>query len=166
MEFFGLAANGTVLATSNDRGLLAVNHEATTDETLSSFFLHPTGGTTTLPRPAAEVDKETAIHGISVVEVRQAGGWQYVRDSAFNRRLTPLSPIEIAGPARGNALLVTKHSTAGTATRGTLNNCGTGKSPWGTYLTGEENWFGYFFRNGTDDAARADKSARAFRSSY
>jgi secreted PhoX family phosphatase len=43
-----------------------------------------------------------------------------------------------------DALLVTKYSPTGTKTRGTLNNCGTGKTPWGTLLTGEENWFGYF----------------------
>jgi secreted PhoX family phosphatase len=43
-------------------------------------------------------------------------------------------------PARGHAQLVTKYSPDGTMTRGTLNNCGTGKTPWGTFLTGEENW--------------------------
>jgi secreted PhoX family phosphatase len=69
-----------------------------------------------------------------------------------------LSPVEIYGPARGNALLKTKYSTAGTATRGTLNNCGTGYTPWGTFLTGEENWSGYFTRSSTDNTARGDKS--------
>ena len=164
MEWFGLAANGAASAGAVDRGLLGVNHEATTDERLSSFFLHPAGGTSTLPRPAAEVDKEVAVHGISVVEAaRNAGSWQTVRDSSFNRRLTPLSPIEIAGPARGSALLVTKHSPDGTVTRGTLNNCGTGKTPWGTLLTGEENWTNYFTRPAGDDAARGDKSVTALR---
>jgi len=165
MEWFGLSATGQRSDTSVDRGLLAVNHEATTDEMLSSFFIHVDGGKASLPRPAAEVDKETAIHGISVVEVRKSGGkWATVQDSAFNFRLTALSDIEIAGPARGNALMVTKYSPTGTKTRGTLNNCGTGKTPWGTFLTGEENWFGYFFRNGTDDAARGnDKSVTALK---
>jgi len=134
MEFFGLNASGGASVDATDRGLLVINHEATTDETLSSFFLHADGGTPSLPRPAAEVDKETAIHGVGVVEVRKgAAGWSYVRDSAFNRRLTALSDIDISGPARGDALLVTKYSNAGTRTRGTLNNCGTGKTPWGTF---------------------------------
>lgn len=164
MEWFGLSATGAPSTTANDRGLLAVNHEATTDERLSSFFVHPTGGTSTLPRPAAEVDKETALHGISIVEVRKAaGGWEYVKGSSFNHRLTALSDIELSGPARGNALLVTKYSTTGTRTRGTLNNCGTGKTPWGSFLTGEENWFGYFMRVAGDDAARGDKSVTALR---
>ena len=67
MEFFALSATGTPSTTASDRGVLAVNHEATTDEKLSSHFLHANGGTTTLPRPAGEVDKEVAVHGISVV---------------------------------------------------------------------------------------------------
>ena len=160
MEWFGLAANGSPSLVAADRGILAVNHEATTDERLSSFFIHANGGTTTLPRPAAEVDKEVALHGVSLVEVRKSGNlWEYVKGSAFNHRFTPLTDIEISGPARGNALMVTKYSTNGTKTRGTLNNCGTGKTPWGTSLTGEENWAGYFTRSATDNTARGnDKS--------
>lgn len=161
MEWFGLDASGKPSLTSVDRGLLAINHEATTDETRSSFFLHADGGTTTLPRPAAEVDKETAIHGVSVVEIKNAGGkWATVPASPFNYRLTALTDnIRLTGPASGNVLMVTKHSTLGTITRGTINNCGTGKTPWGTFLTGEENWAGYFFRNATDNTARGnDKS--------
>ena len=160
MELYGLGADGRPAVDTVDRGLLIMNHEATTDEKLSSHFLHVNGGTTTLPRPAAEVDKEVAVHGISVVEVRRnAGKWEYLAGSTFNRRLTPLTEVEISGPVRGNALVVTKYSVNGTKTRGTLNNCGTGKTPWGTYLSGEENFAGYFFRRATDDAARGnDKS--------
>lgn len=163
MEFFGLGADGKPSVTASERGLLAMNHEATTNESKSSFFLHANGGTNTLPRPAAEIDKEVAIHGVSIVEVRKvANKWEYARDSAFNRRFTPLTDIEISGPARGNALMVTKYSTNGTRARGTLNNCGTGKTPWGSYLTGEENWAGYFTRSATDNTARAnDKSVTA-----
>ncbi|PTT23003.1 phosphatase [Acidovorax sp. HMWF029] len=165
MEWFGLGTDGKRNDNAIDRGLLAINHEATTDEKLSSHFLHANGGTTTLPRPAAEIDKETAIHGIAVIEVAKSGGkWAYVQNSALNFRLTSLSPIEISGPARGNAQLVTKYSPTGTTTRGTLNNCGTGKTPWGTFLTGEENWFGYFTRGAADDAARGnDKSVTALK---
>ena len=163
MEWFGLAANGSPSLVAADRGILAVNHEATTDERLSSFFIHANGGTTTLPRPAAEVDKEVALHGVSLVEVRKSGNlWEYVKGSALNHRFTALTEMEISGPARANALTVTKYSSTGTKTRGTLNNCGTGKTPWGTFLTGEENWFGYFTRSATDNAARGnDKSVTA-----
>ena len=160
MEWFGLSASSSPSSIATDRGILAINHEATTDERLSSFFIHANGGTTTLPRPATEVDKEVALHGVSLVEVRKNGNaWEYVKGSAFNHRFTPLTDIEISGPARGNVLMVTKYSANGTKTRGTLNNCGTGKTPWGTSLTGEENWAGYFARSATDNAARGnDKS--------
>ncbi|WP_028449540.1 PhoX family protein [Chitinibacter tainanensis] len=163
MEWFGLDAAGKPSASAADRGLLAMNHEATTDE-VSSFFIHANGGTKTLPRPAAEVDKEVDIHGLSVVEIKATNRkWATVQGSSFNRRVTPLTEVEIAGPARGHALLKTKFSPTGTKTRGTINNCGCGKSPWGTYLSGEENWAGYFYRVSADDTNRGDKSVVALK---
>lgn len=159
MEWFGLDANGKPSDSYSARGLIAMNHEATTDEKLSSFFLHADGGTTSLPRKATEVDKELLIHGLSVIEVAQHNGkWAYKQDSAFNRRITTLSPAEIHGPARGSEHLVTQYSANGSRTRGTVNNCGTGKTPWGTYASGEENWYGYFTRDAKDDAKRGAKS--------
>ncbi|MEH6437040.1 PhoX family protein [Massilia sp. DD77] len=164
MEFFPLSATGAASASANDRGLLAMNHEATTDQNFASFFLHANGGTPSLPRPALEVDKEMALHGLSVVEVRRNGGkWEYLKDSSFNRRVHQQTEVELSGPVRGNALVVTKYSPNGSKIRGTLNNCGTGKTPWNTYLSGEENWSGYFTRAATDDAARADKSVVALK---
>ncbi len=161
MEYFGLSADGSKRDPQGSvRGLLAINHEATSGRDVRSYFLHPTGGTLN-PRPKAEADKEIAVHGVSIVEVRKTGGtWAYVQDSAYNRRITPLTPVQISGPARGNALLKTRYSVDGTATRGTLNNCGTGYTPWGTDLSGEENWAGYFTRAAADNAARGatDKS--------
>ncbi|MBC3806231.1 PhoX family phosphatase [Undibacterium seohonense] len=160
MEWFGLSADGKASLTSVERGLLGVNHEATTNEKQASFFLHANGGTSSLPRPASEVDKETAIHGVSFVEVRKANGkWEYVKDSSFNRRFTCLTEMELSGPVRGNALAITKYSATGQKTRGTLNNCGTGKTPWNSFVTGEENWAGYFTRNATDDTARVGEKS-------
>jgi secreted PhoX family phosphatase len=84
MEYFGLDASGKPSTTSTDRALIAMNHEATTDETLSSFFVHTNGGTKTLPRPASEVDKEVPLHGISVAEVSKASGaFKYVQKLQF-----------------------------------------------------------------------------------
>ena len=158
MEYFGLNAAGTGRdANSNDRGLLVMNHEALTDQ-----FLHA-GGTTPNPRPVGEADKEIPAHGVSIVEVRKnaAGKFETQQASAFNRRITPLTPIQLNGVARGNALMKTKFSAAGTDCRGTINNCGTGYTPWGTFLTGEENWAGYFTRSATDDAARGGATAKS-----
>lgn len=165
MEYFGLSATGLPDPSNSERALIGLNHEATTDELKSSFFLHADGGSNTLPRPTSELDKEMAIHGISVFEVKKtAGKFGYVQDSAFNFRIHQNTPVEIHGPARGDDLLVTQYSTAGTMTRGTLNNCGTGKTPWGTLLTGEENFRNYFTRNANDDAARGnDKSVTSLK---
>ena len=154
MEYFGLSADGSRRdANSSERGLLVMNHEALTDN-----FLH-VNGSSARPRPAGESDKEIPAHGVSVVEVRKtAGKFGYVQASSFNRRITPLTPVQIGGPLRGNALMKTKYDPSGNSTRGTINNCGTGQTPWGSFLTGEENWAGYFTRGAVDDAARADKS--------
>lgn len=165
MEWFGLDATGKPSDSFNSRGILGVNHEATTDEKLASFFIHANGGTATLPRPAGEIDKELAIHGLSFVEVRTDGKrWAYQQSSPFNRRITTMTPAAIHGPARGSEHLVTKFSTDATQCRGTLNNCGTGKTPWGTFVSGEENWYGYFFRDAKDDDARKkDKQVQALK---
>jgi len=154
MEYFGLSADGTRRdADSSERGLLVMNHEALTDN-----FLH-VNGSSARPRPAGESDKEIPAHGVSVVEVRKtAGKFGYVQASSFNRRITPLTPVQIGGPLRGNALMKTKYDPSGNTTRGTINNCGTGQTPWGSFLTGEENWAGYFTRGAADNAARNDKS--------
>lgn len=159
MEFFSLSDTGGVSTTGVNRGLLAMNHEATTNEGLPSFFVHANGGTNSLPRPALEVDKEMALHGLSIVEVRNSGGkWEYLQGSMFNRRVHQQTEVQLSGPVRGNALVKTKYSPDGTRFRGTINNCGTGRTPWNTYLSGEENWAGYFTRSSTDNAARGDKS--------
>ena len=162
IEYFGLSADGKP-ADSSNRALLAMNHEATTDEKLTSFFIHADGGKASLPRPAGEVDKELMIHGLSVVEIEARGQqWSYKANSPLNRRVTTMTEAMISGPARGSEHLVTKFDPSATKARGTLNNCGTGKTPWGTFVSGEENWFGYFFRDAKDDDARKkDKQVQA-----
>lgn len=125
---------------SSEEGLLVMNHEY-----IEPPVLHP-GGATGLPRPADEVRKEIAAHGVSVAHLaKQAdGSWQLVANSPFNRRITAATPMELAGPVRGHEKVVTQYSPDGTRTRGTINNCSHGHTPWGTYLTCEENWAGYF----------------------
>lgn len=156
MEYFGLSAAGAPDPQSSDRALLGINHEYVTPQ-----FLHA-AGPSARPRPASETDIEVDCHGVAIVEfAKTAGKFAYVQNSPFNRRITALTEIEIAGPARGHALLVTKFSPTGTKTRGTVNNCGTGKTPWGTLLTGEENWTGYFHRAANDQALRTAKANTA-----
>ena len=167
MEFFGLSASGQPDLTSSTRGVLVMNHEATShaNSERASAFVHVNGGTNSLPRPAAEVDREVPLHGVSVVEVAKTGAsFAYVKGSAFNRRITPLTPVVLSGVAAGSGMMKTKYAADGRTARGTLNNCGTGNTPWGTTLTGEENFAGYFTRSATDDTARAnDRSVTALK---
>lgn len=114
-------------------------------------------------RPAAEVDKELMIHGLSLVEIQNRNGrCAYDPASPYNHRFTTLSEAAIHGPARGSEHLVNRYAPDGIRVRGTLNNCGDGPAPWGTYVSGEENWFGYFHRDAKDDDARKkDKQVQA-----
>ena len=158
VEYFGLNSAGTARdPAGSERGLLAMNHEAITAQFLTAT------GVTANPRPPAEAAKEIAAHGISVVEMRKvAGQFAYQRSSTFNRRVTPLSTnVRISGPASGNALMRTSFSPLGIECRGTLGNCGTGYTPWGTFLTAEENFGGFFTRSITDNAARTGALAKS-----
>ncbi|KYP11450.1 MAG: phosphatase [Limnobacter sp. CACIAM 66H1] len=142
MYFFGIGSNNAWDPEASDRGLLVVNHEA-----ITPLFLHVNGPTSVAGvRDANEALKEMYIHGVSVVEVRRGSNGQYsvVQNSLFNRRIHTLTDMEISGPLRGNPFMVTKYSPNGTRTRGTINNCASGYTPWGTYLACEENWAGYF----------------------
>lgn len=141
----------------NDHGLLVVNHE------YINPTLHPRGPTVkkahdgSLRRPADEVKKEQAAHGVSVIEIRKdaQGVWQRVQDSRYNRRLTSYTPMAITGPAAGHETMRTQGDPSGTRVLGTLNNCSMGKTPWGTYLICEENWHTYFVnRNRADWQSR------------
>jgi hypothetical protein len=136
IHFYALAGSAT-------RGLLTMNHEYTDDG-----LLHADGMKTW---SAEKVKKAQAAHGVSVIEVERVGGgggegdgWAMVRPSAYARRFTASTPFTLGGPAAGHALMQTAADPAGRTVLGTLNNCASGKTPWGTYLSGEENFIFYF----------------------
>ena len=161
MSFFGLSATGNTPDPANSlRGLLVLNHE-----NINQAYLHPNGATTVGgARPEGEALKEMECHGVSVVEIARAsasGTWSYVQAGALNRRITPLTPTTFAGPVAGSAALRTLFSPTAAAGRGTINNCANGYMPWGTYMTNEENWAGYFRRDTGDVAARGGATAKA-----
>lgn len=123
---------------SSTDGILVVNHEY-----IDEKALHPAGPTMTADgkRPAEEVRKEINAHGVAVMHVRKSGStWDIVKNSPYNRRFTSATPMALAGPVGGTDWVKTPYSPAGKMVRGTNNNCGNGTTPWGTYITAEENW--------------------------
>ncbi len=148
MQYFGMNGYGKFHEKAANRGLLCLNHEAITPS-----YLHANGativgsGAEAKRSVAAEVVKELHAHGVSIIEVRkERRTFEYRRHSRFNRRITTFTDMVLSGPAAGSAQMITAYSTNGTRTRGTVNNCANGHTPWGTYLTCEENWAGYFRR--------------------
>lgn len=161
MDIFYVGANGKFTASEASRAVLVMNHESSAD----AHFFHAKGQTSNGVagkkfsqfgdwdlgvRPELEALKEINHHGVSLVEVGKsaAGKWEYKVDSTYNRRVTAQTPVRITAPAAHQAgvqaFMVTAYDTSGATARGTLNNCGHGKTPWGTYLTCEENWAAYF----------------------
>lgn len=143
-------------ANPSAHGLLVVNHEYTNEElmfpgvgrqdTRSAAFAKMT------PDLAAI---EMAAHGGSVIEIRRDNGkWSVVPDSKYARRIDASTPLDISGPAAGHPRMRTRDDPAGRRVLGMLNNCAGGVTPWGTWLTCEENFHGYFF--GKLDAQHAE----------
>jgi len=159
MSFFGLGSTGKWDKKASSQGLLCLNHE-----NISNVFLHPNGATTVDgKRPVEEALKEINCHGVSVIAVARqtTGAFTVDKSNALNRRVTPNTVMEFHGPAAASRFLVTKYDAKAKKGRGTLNNCANGYTPWGTYLTCEENWAGYFKR--TDDALRTTAELASFK---
>jgi len=130
------------------QGLLVMNHEYADDG-----LLHTDGMKTWT---AQKVRKAQAAHGVSVIEVESKDGkWQVVRPSPWARRITANTPMVLGGPAAGNPLLKTAADPSGRRVLGTLNNCASGITPWGTYLAAEENFIFYFKGPDTPSAHEA-----------
>jgi hypothetical protein len=114
-------------------GLLAMNHEY-----LDDGLLHTDGQK---DWSAEKVRKAQAAVGVSIIEIRlQDGRWSIVQPSRYARRVTAYTPCAISGPAAGAAGMRTAADPNGREVNGTYNGCANGWTPWGTYLTCEENW--------------------------
>lgn len=138
-RIFGENTDGMELFSIGNHQVIAVNHEyANRDVNLPQRE----GG---VPDNADDVTKLQNLQGVAVFEVAKGdAGWEVVLDSPFNRRITHLTPIRISGPAAGHEMLRTEADPEGKLALGTFNNCGAGRTPWGTFLTCEENFNGYF----------------------
>ncbi|MBB1508405.1 PhoX family phosphatase [Tessaracoccus sp. MC1756] len=135
----------------NDRsGYLVCNHEYTNEGIMFSDAFR-------LGNAKEVVDIALAAHGFSVVDLqrdKQGQPWTYVRAGRRNRRITGFTSFSVSGPAAGSDLLKTADDPTGTLVEGTLNNCAGGTTPWGTVLSGEENFNQYFRGDGSAEHAR------------
>ncbi|HEX9229506.1 MAG TPA: PhoX family phosphatase [Arthrobacter sp.] len=124
------------------RAVLFANHEYTNETIMFPDSL-----------PAADVRAiGAAAHGLSVVELERRNKnkpWSYVKGAKLNRRYLNNTAYELTGPVAGSPLVRTKADPAGRTILGTLGNCAGGTTPWGTILSGEENFNGYFVAPGT-----------------
>lgn len=134
MHFFPFIEGGKP---SSTHGLMCINHEYTDDG-----LLHLQGMS---QWSADKVAKSQAAHGVSVIEIRRwKEGWEVVRPSRWARRITANTPCVIAGPAAGTEWMQTRANPSGRLVLGTFSNCAMGVTPWGSYLSCEENFNGYF----------------------
>ena len=142
---FGDNNDGMALFDHGGRSVLAVNNEY-----VNRGIIYGGNGIGE-PENADDVRKGKAGHGVSIVEIAQTDGrWSVVIDSPWNRRITADTPMQITGPAAGHDQMKTAADPTGTRSRGTWNNCGNGRTPWGTYLACEENFNGYFSSSDPD----------------
>ena len=160
MCYFGANSSETAWDASNSEvGLLCLNHEVAED----FGFMHVNGQTDATDRPTGEIDKEVEAHGVSVIKVfRDGSSFSMDLSSVNNRRITGATVMDIFGPAAGSSKMATEFSSNGTQTRGTINNCANGYTPWGTYLTCEENWAGYFYREDTNRDVKEEATLRRY----
>ena len=136
---FGDNNDGMVLFSKDGKNILVVNNEYTN---LNIMFGNNSSGK---PETVDDIYKGMVAHGVSMVEIKKGiNKWKIVEDSVLNRRIFPDTLINITGPAKGHDLLKTKDDPKGLLSLGTWNNCGSGRTPWGTYLTCEENFNFYF----------------------
>lgn len=161
MQFGDNTDGMSLFVISEDRAVLAINNEYTNYEYL---FDHQGKNMT-----ADDVLKAQAAVGNTIVEiVRKDGEWVIDRSGKRNRRITANTQMKMTGPATGYDLLKTAEDPSGTMPKGTFNNCANGQTPWGTYLTCEENFNGFFGTNqeGSVNADQKRYGIKAKPSSY
>lgn len=139
---------------NSNHGLLVVNHEFPTTHLM---FADVEKDKTLEGMTASRTAAEQAALGVSVVEIkRDESGWSTVEKSRFNRRITAQSYIRLSGAAAGDKRLQTHGDPSGRLVRGTFGNCAGGQTPWGTYLSCEENI--NFFFSGVLPESASDES--------
>jgi hypothetical protein len=158
-----------------DRMILCANNEYASIDLMFPALASPQNIS------AEQVEASYASVGVSIVELERGGeGWRAVRNPApgqgRNRRITPFTPVQFTGPGASHPWIAAAsavfnaaehdHSNgaapAGSVRCGTLANCAGGLTPWGTYLTSEENFDFAFVGSDSADAVRAARNEPAY----
>jgi len=147
----------------SDHGLLVVNHEYTNEELMFPALGRQDGRAKFAGMTAALVGVEMMAHGGSVLEIKRTNGkWAVVEGSKYARRITADTEMRISGPAAGHPRMRTNADPTGTKVRGMLNNCAGATTPWGTWLTCEENINGYFWNKPAADGLPDAKALKRY----
>ena len=126
----------------NNRCLMVVNNEYT-----NSHILHQSRETKTAENHD-DHQKSKYAHGVSIFEIkRKESLWELVQDSKLNRRITVDTPMLVEGALKFDRRLNFREDAGKNIVLGTISNCGSGRTPWGTFLTCEEGFKGYFSTN-------------------
>lgn len=127
-------------------GVLFVNHEYTNPHLMFPGVVEIKDGKPVMKNATRErYAIEAMAHGATVAEIRRTDGkWALVRDSKYNRRITVATEMQLSGPVAGSDRVKTNADASGRKVFGTLNNCSGAMTPWGTFVSGEENFHGYF----------------------
>ncbi len=153
----------SVVPLDDNRALMTVNHEY--DDPSQMY-------------PAGRYTQEEIAwfgiyaHGLSVVTIKRGsvpGSWfrdTNLAKASKNRRINADTTFEVTGPAAGHALLKTTADPSGANVKGTLNNCAGGTTPWGTVLSGEENFNQYFNTEGAVPAGPTLESGTPLANAY
>ena len=155
--------------TDQNRFLLCANHEYVIPA------LHYPAARQLSDLTPAQWEAMYAAMGVTIVETARDGQtWRTLKDRApgagRNRRITPFTPVIFSGPAARHRWIeaasqvvnakepVRGPEPAGAIRCGTLANCAGGRTPWGTYLTSEENFNSFFLIS--DESAEPLEAAR------
>lgn len=160
---------------NQDRMILCANNEYASIDLMFPALSSPSAIT------ADQVEASYASVGVSIVELeRSAEGWRALRNSApgqgRNRRITPFTPVQFTGPGASHPWIAAASAVfnaaepdrsggaapANAVRCGTAANCAGGLTPWGTYLSAEENFDGFFVGSENADAVRAARNEPAY----
>ncbi len=148
----------------SDHGLLVANHEYVNAELMFPGLPEKESRQAAWERITRnQVDTEMMAHGGSIIEIQRTDGkWSLVPQSKYARRITAETPMRISGPAAGHDKMKTSTDPSGASVQGMLNNCSGALTPWGTWLTCEENFNGYFWGKAQLDKAEAPVALKRY----